>query len=246
MQSDEERICSEFKSLQESEDNQRCCDCQTYEPQWGCITHGIFLCLQCAGAHRSMGSQVSIVRSIRMDTWDDFQLTMMKLGGNQKFADFMSVYSQPDQELSEKYRSIAAEYYRKALRAQALGEPFDEEPPRPEEGTIILTPEGDQCPQLDSKPKANNKVKAAFIQFGEKMKKGAQNFSEKPKVVQMKQKTEQFFQKVNTKVLETVHKTKESKAFIKLKEGSNKAFKGMANFTKKTIEKMKKGKSDSS
>lgn len=244
MQSAEEQIQLEFKILQEDEHNQRCCDCQSLDPQWGCILHGIFLCLQCAGAHRSMGSQISIVRSIRMDTWNDFQLAIMKQGGNQKFTEFLSIYSLDSQEPSEKYRSVAAEHYRKSLRAKVLNEPFDEQPPRPEEGSIIVTPEGGQTPVLSDHPAPKNKIKAAFQKFGEKMKKGAKNFSEKPKVVEIKEKTQNFFDKINVKVLETVNKTKESKAYIKLKEGSSKAYTGMANFTKKTIEKMKKRKSD--
>lgn len=49
--------------------NDKCCDCQSIDTDWGDVSHGILICLECAGKHRALGVQVSFVRSIYMDTW---------------------------------------------------------------------------------------------------------------------------------------------------------------------------------
>jgi hypothetical protein len=170
-----------------------------------------------------------------MDTWDDYQLRAMKLGGNQKFLSFLEDYHLDSFDISEKYKTTAAEFYRKRLRALASDSPFDEDPPRPEEAAVVFTPGCPNPPSLEKK----NKVKEAFVKLGQEIKKGAQDFNNKPKVVQMREKTKEFFGKVNEKCLEVVQKTKESKAFKKMKEGSQSAFEKMKNSGKNALAKMK-------
>ena len=58
--------------------NQKCCDCLSLDTDWASINHGTLICLDCAGKHRSLGVQVSFVRSIHMDTWSPLQLEMMR------------------------------------------------------------------------------------------------------------------------------------------------------------------------
>ena len=48
-------------------ENQVCADCPTRNPQWASVNHGIFLCLNCSGIHRSLGSHISKVRSLTLD-----------------------------------------------------------------------------------------------------------------------------------------------------------------------------------
>ena len=246
MQSIEEIINSEFKIMQEFEFNQRCCDCKTAEPQWGCINHGIFLCLQCAGAHRSMGSQVSIVRSIKMDTWDDYQLRVMRIGGNEKFSKFMAQFGLQFLDISEKYKTSAAEFYRKQIRALANDLPFDEVPPRNEEAGIIVTRDQDVGSGEFAKEGKKNKFKQAFVSFGQKIKKGAHDLGNKPNVVHMKEQSKNFFGKVNEKWSLVLTKTKESKAYLKMKEGSQSAIDSIRKTGKSAIEKLKKKPKNSS
>jgi ADP-ribosylation factor GTPase-activating protein 2/3 len=44
--------------------------------------------MNCAALHRSMGINVSFVRSLSMDTWSEKQLRLMALGGNKALRDF--------------------------------------------------------------------------------------------------------------------------------------------------------------
>ena len=49
--------------LGREEGNRRCADCGAGEPDWAVINRGLVLCQHCAGAHRSLGTHISKVRS---------------------------------------------------------------------------------------------------------------------------------------------------------------------------------------
>ncbi|CAD7930984.1 unnamed protein product [Amoebophrya sp. A25] len=56
-----------------------CADCGRADSSvtWASVTHGIYLCLQCAGLHRGLGVSRSFVRSITMDRWSFRELMRM-------------------------------------------------------------------------------------------------------------------------------------------------------------------------
>jgi hypothetical protein len=43
-------------------------------PRWASISLGVFFCLECAGIHRSLGVQLSRVRSVDLDAWDSLSV----------------------------------------------------------------------------------------------------------------------------------------------------------------------------
>ncbi|XP_050394534.1 arf-GAP with dual PH domain-containing protein 1 isoform X1 [Patella vulgata] len=63
--------------------NNVCADCGDKDPEWTSCSIGIFLCQECAGIHRSLGTE-SRVRSSRLDNWDTEQLEYMDGVGNDK------------------------------------------------------------------------------------------------------------------------------------------------------------------
>ncbi|XP_068448077.1 arf-GAP with dual PH domain-containing protein 2-like [Clinocottus analis] len=61
--------------------NSTCADCGLPEPDWASYTLGIFVCLNCSGVHRNL-PDVSKVKSIRLDFWDDSLVQFMRERGN--------------------------------------------------------------------------------------------------------------------------------------------------------------------
>ena len=97
--------------------NSYCCDCNSEKPKWSSLNNGIFLCLKCAGMHRSLGVDISTVRSLQIDSWTDKQIYFLSKGGNNKFKQNLSEFNiDPNTQIDSKYKSKAADYYRKILK----------------------------------------------------------------------------------------------------------------------------------
>ena len=97
--------------------NSNCCDCNSANPKWASLNNGVFLCLKCAGVHRSLGVDISTIRSLQIDSWTDKQILFLSKGGNDKFKKNLSDYQiPPDSQIDLKYKSKASDYYRKILK----------------------------------------------------------------------------------------------------------------------------------
>ncbi|RDL37524.1 uncharacterized protein BP5553_04957 [Venustampulla echinocandica] len=62
--------------------NNVCADCQARNPGWASWSLGIFLCMRCAALHRKMGTHITKVKSLSMDSWSNEQVENMKRVGN--------------------------------------------------------------------------------------------------------------------------------------------------------------------
>jgi hypothetical protein len=100
----------------------RCCDTDGSSPLWASVSHGIYLSIEAAGIHRSLGVSTSFVLSMTLDHWTPAQLRMMELGGNERWTAFLLEHGIPkDMPIREKYSTRAAAWYRSCLRAEAEG-----------------------------------------------------------------------------------------------------------------------------
>ena len=63
-------------------ENPRCSDCGAEKPDWCVINHGVLICLRCSGVHRSLGTHVSKVRSLRLDRISPLELSVITNIGN--------------------------------------------------------------------------------------------------------------------------------------------------------------------
>jgi hypothetical protein len=64
--------------------NDRCADCRAPQPTWASCNLGVFICQDCAGIHRSLGTHISRVKSVTLDVWDMSTVDAMLQSGNRK------------------------------------------------------------------------------------------------------------------------------------------------------------------
>ncbi|KAK7683738.1 hypothetical protein QCA50_013114 [Cerrena zonata] len=64
--------------------NDICADCKAKHPRWASYSLGIFICMTCASIHRKIGTHITKVKSLTMDSWSREQVEQMKDMGNIK------------------------------------------------------------------------------------------------------------------------------------------------------------------
>jgi hypothetical protein len=101
------------------------CDADCSGHPWCSVTYGVTLCLQCAGAHRALGVQMSFVRSITLDTLTPREHRSLTLGGNEAFATFLAAEARGVSRrvwlalpIETRYFTPAADLYRRQLAAK--------------------------------------------------------------------------------------------------------------------------------
>lgn len=70
-------------ALLQQEQNKRCADCKCEgQNEWASCNLGAFLCQECASIHRSLGVDISRIKSVKLDNWEDNQVKKMAEVGN--------------------------------------------------------------------------------------------------------------------------------------------------------------------
>nr|KAF6347776.1 ArfGAP with RhoGAP domain, ankyrin repeat and PH domain 3 [Myotis myotis] len=66
--------------------NLHCADCGASRPDWAAVNLGVVICKQCAGQHRALGSGISKVQSLKLDTsvWSNEIVQLFIVLGNDR------------------------------------------------------------------------------------------------------------------------------------------------------------------
>ncbi|XP_060681006.1 arf-GAP with Rho-GAP domain, ANK repeat and PH domain-containing protein 2 isoform X1 [Hemiscyllium ocellatum] len=84
-----------------NESNRNCADCRAPDPEWASINLGVVICKKCAGQHRSLGSNISKIRSLKLDTsiWSNELVEFFIVVGNKTANAFWAANLKAGEEL---------------------------------------------------------------------------------------------------------------------------------------------------
>lgn len=144
----------DINDILQVEGNSVCIDCGEQKPKWASMNNGVFLCLKCAGVHRSFGMSISLIRSLQIDSWTESQLLYLTKGGNNNFNKVLSEFNIDPSSVSleVKYKSKAADYYRRYLKNEVSRESDSNYVP-----TQIVKPEIYEAQEILETKEENNK-----------------------------------------------------------------------------------------
>ncbi len=144
----------DINDILQVEGNSVCIDCGEQKPKWASMNNGVFLCLKCAGVHRSFGMSISLIRSLQIDSWTESQLLYLTKGGNNNFNKVLSEFNIDPSSVSleVKYKSKAADYYRRYLKNEVSRESDSNYVP-----TQIIKPEIYEAQEILETKEENNK-----------------------------------------------------------------------------------------
>ena len=120
-------------------ENRKCFDCDSSPANWLCANNAIFLCSKCAGEHRGYGTIISNLKFMMLDNLNEFQIEIMKRGGNKKLDQLLKQYNIDKKKIDKLilYSSKLLEYHRDYLYNKLAGKK-DPKPPTKFEANKIM------------------------------------------------------------------------------------------------------------
>ena len=123
--------------------NNVCVDCENKKVLWCSVNNGVFLCVKCARNHKKKLKMYSIIKSLEADLFNEYEINLLKKGGNMRFNNLMTEYNIPlSNEMKEyKYQTIISDYYRKILDNEVKGIKSEIKKPSLQDGLLKINPE---------------------------------------------------------------------------------------------------------
>ena len=110
---------NDISEILKIEGNNICIDCFGENPNFVSANNAVFLCEKCANIHKNLGPNISLVKSLTNDQFSPEEIALFKIGGNNRFSNFVKEYGIMDEQNKEfKYHLKLAEYYRLLLLSE--------------------------------------------------------------------------------------------------------------------------------
>ena len=132
-------VSKELIEILKNPENQKCFDCEASPAYWLCVNNAIFLCSKCAGEHRGYGTIISNLKFMMLDKLNEFQIAIMKRGGNDKLNKLLKEYNVDKKKIDKLilYSSKLLEYHRDYLYNKLAGKK-DPKPPTKYDSNKIM------------------------------------------------------------------------------------------------------------
>ena len=144
-------VSKELIEIIKNPENQKCFDCEASPAYWLCVNNAIFLCSKCAGEHRGYGTIISNLKFMMLDKLNEFQIEIMKRGGNKKLDKLLEEYKVDKKKVDKLilYSSKLLEYHRDCLYNQLAGKPQPKPPTKFDANKIMNNFKDNPRPPLE-------------------------------------------------------------------------------------------------
>lgn len=96
-------IPDNIKEILNIKGNGKCVDCGASSPDWTSLTYGVFLCINCCGHHRKLGTHISMCKSLKYDDIKNDELERLRMCGNEKLLEVFEANNLVESSIETKY-----------------------------------------------------------------------------------------------------------------------------------------------
>ena len=150
-------------------ENSLCADCRAKDPRWASSKLGVFICINCSGIHRGLGTHITFVRSCTLDTWKPEEVDVMERVGNKKGNEYWEARLPPDfvrprsEDVEAMSKFIRQKYeYKKwidpLMRPPQIPENIPWEPDPPKTNSDMFSDQNNQMPNEPPRRRKKKKV----------------------------------------------------------------------------------------